>query len=54
MFCIVFEGHTAMTRIWMPDDWDGHPHRKDYTLGGISVEYKGASIPPPDERRSYA
>ena len=31
----------------MPDDWPGHPQRKDYPLGGIPVEYKGATIPPP-------
>ena len=36
----------------MPDDWPGHPQRKDYPLGGIPVEYKGATIPPPDQRRS--
>ncbi|MCI0689009.1 MAG: NADH-quinone oxidoreductase subunit C, partial [Sporichthyaceae bacterium] len=53
-FGIVFDGHPALTRIEMPDDWDGHPQRKDYPLGGIPVEYKGAEIPPPDERRSYA
>jgi NADH-quinone oxidoreductase subunit C len=53
MFGIVFEGHPALTRILMPDDWPGHPQRKDYPLGGIPVEYKGAQIPPPDERRSY-
>ncbi len=38
----------------MPDDWPGHPQRKDYPLGGIPVEYKGAQIAPPDERRSYS
>jgi len=53
-FGIVFDGHPALTRIEMPDDWEGHPQRKDYPLGGIPVEYKGADIPPPDERRSYA
>ncbi|PSK92820.1 NADH dehydrogenase subunit C [Murinocardiopsis flavida] len=53
-FGIVFDGHPALTRIQMPDDWHGHPQRKDYPLGGIPVEYRGAKIPPPDERRSYA
>ena len=42
----------GLTRIEMPDDWPGHPQRKDYPLGGIPVEYKGAQIPPPDERRA--
>ena len=54
MFGVVFDGHPALTRILMPDDWPGHPQRKDYPLGGVPVEYKGAQIPPPDERRSYA
>ena len=52
-FGIVFDGHPALTRILMPDDWQGFPQRKDYPLGGIPVEYKGAEIPPPDRRRSY-
>ncbi len=52
-FGIRFEGHPALTRIQMPDDWPGHPQRKDYPLGGIPVEYKGAQVPPPDERRAY-
>ena len=53
MFGIIFDGHPHLTRILMPDDWVGHPQRKDYPLGGIPVEYKGAEVPPVDERRSY-
>jgi NADH-quinone oxidoreductase subunit C len=53
-FGIVFEGHPALTRIEMPDDWKGHPQRKDYPLGGVPVEYRGATVPPPDERRDYS
>jgi NADH-quinone oxidoreductase subunit C len=52
-FGIIFDGHPSLTRIEMPDDWHGHPQRKDYPLGGVPVEYKGAKIPPPDERRGY-
>ena len=54
MFGIVFDGHPALTRILMPDDWPGHPQRKDYPLGGIEVEYHGATVPPPDQRRTYS
>lgn len=53
-FGVIFDGHPALTRILMPDDWPGHPQRKDYPLGGIDVEYKGAIIPPPNERRWYS
>ena len=53
MFGIIFDGHPALTRILMPDDWQGHPQRKDYALNGINVEYKGASAPAPDNRRVY-
>ena len=54
MFGIIFDGHPGLTRILMPDDWEGHPQRKDYPLGGIDVEYKGAKVPAPDMRRSYS
>jgi len=53
MFGIIFDNHPGLTRILMPDDWDGFPQRKDYPLGGIPIEYKGATVPAPSERRSY-
>lgn len=54
LFGIVFTGHPALTRTALPDDWVGHPQRKDYPLGGVPVHYKGATIPPADSRRSYS
>lgn len=51
MFGVTFEGHPNLQRILMPEDWLGHPHRKDYPLGGVDVDYEhGKFIPPPDQR----
>lgn len=54
-FGITFEGNPNLTRIFMPDDWVGHPQRKDYPLGGIDVAYEhGQAVTPPDERARRA
>lgn len=50
-FGVRFDGHPNLIRILMPEDWQGYPHRKDYPLGGVDVQYRGAHVPAPDKRR---
>jgi len=53
MFGVQFEGHSDMRRILMPEDWEGHPLRKDYPLGYEEVQFT-FNFDEIDRRKPYA
>jgi NADH-quinone oxidoreductase subunit C len=50
MFGVVFEGHPDLRRILMPEDYEGHPQRRDFPIGGEPVLFTLDEVQSPEAR----